>query len=239
MTDLIMALGSIIQRDTDTLRAISQNIANANTAGYRALNSFSAFGMSKVADGAGIASELSSLESHQSLRINAGAFNVTGRKTDIAISGDAWFVVLTPSGEMLTRDGRFRVDASGRLSTETGYPVMAQAGPLTVGAGAFALDTTGRAHDTEGRLLGQLRLQRVADATTLKPAGSGLYRASSPLLAADHYIVRQGVQERSNADLGVEMVKVMALSRHIESVQRALSAYDSMLNSGINQLGKE
>jgi len=34
------------------------------------------------------------------------------------------------------------------------------------------------------------------------------------------------------------MVKMMEVSRHVETMQRALSAYDGMLNSGINQIGK-
>ncbi len=34
------------------------------------------------------------------------------------------------------------------------------------------------------------------------------------------------------------MVKIMELSRHIESLQRAVNAYDNLLDSGINQLGK-
>jgi Domain of unknown function (DUF1078). len=39
--------------------------------------------------------------------------------------------------------------------------------------------------------------------------------------------------------MGTDMVKMMEVSRHVETLQRALSAYDGLLNSGINQLGKD
>lgn len=241
MTDLIMALGRVIQREMDTLKTVSQNVANANTAGYRATRSFSAFQASMPAQGAalaGIASGLSAIESRQAIKSDAGALYFTGRQTDLAISGDAWFVVQTPEGTRLTRDGRFRVDAVGQLVNQAGHPVLGLNGPLVVGNGTFTMDAMGEAR-TDGQVCGQLRLQRVADAASFFPVGNGLYSTNALLLNAQRYVVHQGLQERSNADLGADMVKIMEVSRHIESVQRALSAYDGMLNSGINQLGKE
>ncbi|MEK6788401.1 MAG: flagellar hook-basal body protein [Pseudomonadota bacterium] len=241
MTNLIMALGGVIQREMDTLKSVSQNVANANTTGYRATRSFSVFTASMPAQGtasAGIASRLSGIESHQAINSDAGALHFTGRQTDLAISGNAWFVVQTPEGTRLTRDGRFRTDAAGQLVNQAGYPVLSMNGPLVVGNGTFTMDVTGEVR-ADGQVRGQLKLQRVADVASLSPVGNGLYSANAPLLSAERYVVHQGLEERSNADLAADMVKVMEVSRHIESVQRALSAYDGMLNSGINQLGKE
>jgi flagellar basal-body rod protein FlgF len=49
--------------------------------------------------------------------------------------------------------------------------------------------------------------------------------------------VQQGALEQSNVDPGEEMVRVMALSRHAQSVQRAIQAYDAALQEGINHIG--
>ena len=116
--------------------------------------------------------------------------------------------------------------------------MLGLSGPVVPGAGSFSVDATGEVR-SEGRLRGQLLLQRVADPESLQTAGNGMFSSRAALLKADRYVVHQGFQERSNAALGADMVKIMEVSRHIESVQRALSAYDSLLNSGINQLGKE
>ena len=51
-----------------------------------------------------------------------GVFEQTGNSTDVAIEGDGFFKVQMPSGEFrYTRDGAFRLDATGRLVTTDGY----------------------------------------------------------------------------------------------------------------------
>lgn len=41
MSDLIMQLAGVIQRDIDGLKDVAQNVANANTPGYRSSRAFS------------------------------------------------------------------------------------------------------------------------------------------------------------------------------------------------------
>lgn len=236
MTDLIMQLGGVIQREIDTLKEVSQNVANANTPGYKATRAFSAFTDGLVSQG--VTPGLSAIENQAAIKTDGGVLQLTGRPTDLAVSGDAWFVLQTPQGQLLTRDGRFRVDGAGQLVNQAGYPVLGLNGPLTIGHGVLKVDVTGEVR-TDDQTLGQLKIVRVADAKTITAAGGGLYTTSSPYQVTDRYVVHQGMQERSNADLSTDMVKIMEVSRHIESVQRALTAYDGMLNSGINQLGKE
>lgn len=236
MTDLIMQLGGVIQREMDTLKDVSQNIANANTPGYRATRAFSAFAEAMPSQGE--ISNLSAIHNQAVIKTDGGALQLTGRSTDLAVSGDAWFVLQTPHGQQLTRDGRFRVDAAGQLVNQAGYPLLGLNGPLTIGQGVLKVEVTGDV-SVDGQVLGQLKMVRVADPKTITASGSGLYTTNEPYQLTDRFVIHQGMQERSNADLGTDMVKIMEVSRHIESVQRALSAYDSMLNSGINQLGKE
>lgn len=236
MTDLIMQLGGVIQREMDTLRDVSQNIANANTPGYRATRAFSAF--TETMPSLNVSLGLSSIENRAVIKTDGGALHLTGRATDLAISGDAWFVLQTPQGQQLSRDGRFRVDGAGQLVNQAGYPLLGLSGPLIVGPGVLTVDVTGEV-SVDGQAQGMLKVVRVADSKTIVASGGGLYATTVPLLFTDRYVIHQGMQERSNADLSTDMVKIMEVSRHVESVQRALSAYDGMLNSGINQLGKE
>ncbi len=50
--------------------------------------------------------------------------------------------------------------------------------------------------------------------------------------------VVQGALVGSNVSLESDMTKVIETSRHIEMLQRAMSAYDNMLDTGINKIGK-
>jgi flagellar basal body rod protein FlgG len=72
---------------------------------------------------------------------------------------------------------------------------------------------------------------------SLRALGDGLYAYEGGLHPADGSTLHQGVLEGSNVSLNDEMIRLITLSRHIESVQRAMIAYDQMLNVGINELG--
>lgn len=237
MSDLIMQLAGVIQRDIDSLKDVSQNVANANTPGYRASRTFNV--LIPIAGAPGAAQGLAGIQQQGSIMTRGGALMQTGRTADLALDGDAWFALQTPDGVMLTRDGRFRVDAAGYLVSQAGYPVMGDEGPIHVAGGVMTVDRGGTVLVDE-QMVGRLSLMRVKDPQTLVASGPGLFTTSSPLLVASKdYQVHQGLQERSNAALGDDMVKMMEVSRHVESMQRALSAYDGLLESGINQLGKD
>ena len=55
---------------------------------------------------------------------------------------------------------------------------------------------------------------------------------------AEQAKVVQGALTGSNVKLETDMTKMIEVSRHIEMMQRAMSAYDDVLDIGINQLGK-
>ncbi|MDU9030462.1 flagellar hook-basal body protein [Pseudomonas mediterranea] len=237
MSDLIMQLAGVIQRDIDNLKAVSQNVANANTYGYRAERTFNVMPANSMAGGTGVSSGLDDIQAQTWISADGGALQHTGRATDLALSGDAWFALKTPGGVLLSRDGRFQVDNTGYLVSKAGYPVLADEGPLQVAGGVLKVDASGQV-SVDDRPVGRLSVVRVDNPQQLLAVGDGLYAAGSKLTPAKSFVVHQGLLERSNAAMGTDMVKMMEVSRHVETMQRALSAYDGMLNSGINQIGK-
>ncbi|MCZ4324652.1 flagellar hook-basal body protein [Pseudomonas anguilliseptica] len=236
MSDLIMQLAGVIQRDIDTLNEVSQNVANANTTGYKASRAFSV--LAPVASVSGGPQSLNAIQTQTSISTEGGALQHTGKATDLALAGDAWFALQTPQGAMLTRDGRFSVDNAGYLVSNAGYPVMGEDGPIQVSGGELKVDGAGQVR-IDDQMVGQISVVRVDNPLTLAASGSGIYEPTAGWQPAKDYVLHQGMLERSNAAMGSDMVKIMEVSRHVETMQRALSAYDSMLNSGINQLGKD
>ncbi|NUF13604.1 flagellar basal body rod C-terminal domain-containing protein, partial [Acinetobacter oleivorans] len=78
-----------------------------------------------------------------------------------------------------------------------------------------------------------------AESNDIKAEGNALYSASQVRqIDSNEYQIFQGKLEQSNTMMSQDMVKIMELSRHIESLQRAVNTYDNLLDSGINQLGK-
>lgn len=236
MSDLIMQLAGVIQRDIDNLKEVSQNVANANTPGYRASRGFNILPPTSTA--IGTSQGLEAIESRTSLDLQGGALQQTGTATDLALTGHAWFAVQDVRGTLLTRDGRFHVDSAGYLVNASGLRVLGNGSPLQVDNGVLKIDSRGEVL-IDGQPVARLDLFRVNDPARLTSLGAGLYQYVGRLTPAQDYVVHQGVQERSNVDLGNDMVKIMEISRHVESMQRALSAYDGLLDTGINQLGKD
>lgn len=235
MSDLIMLLAGVIQRDIDSLKAVSQNVANTNTPGYRSERAFNVMSMERGRPG--VPAGLAMVQAQTAINTDGGALQYTGRVTDLALTGDAWFVLMTPRGAALSRDGRFKVDSSGYLVSDDGHQVLGTEGPLRVSAGVLKIDVDAEISVDE-QPVGRLNIVRVGSPQQLQALGRGLYAADSVVGAKD-FALHQGWLERSNAAMGSDMVKMMEVSRHVETMQRALSAYDGMLDRGINQLGKD
>lgn len=236
MSDMLMPLSQVLARDIEQVKVAAQNSANVNTSGYRAMRITQHMVQSPVGDKQNN-SYASLTQGIKSVSTRDGALVATRRPTDLAISGNGWFVVQTPDGMRLTREGHFHLSESGALLNQSGYPVLGESGPIDGLAEDFTVSHTGEIaskNTTTTRLL----VQQTAG-VNLRPEGSGLFVAVQPAQVASDYMVVQGAIERSNVDASAEMVRLMETTRHFESVQRAMSAYEQMLNNGISEIGKE
>jgi flagellar hook protein FlgE len=136
------------------LSVIGNNIANVNTTAFKSGSASYADSFSNIlqsstpAPGTGAGSNTDSIEvgtgvsvSGVSTNFNQGSLSSTGVPSDLAVSGNGFFVVRDPSDgtEYATRAGNFTVDSSGYLVTAQGYRVQGLTGggpgspPTTVG----------------------------------------------------------------------------------------------------------
>jgi flagellar hook protein FlgE len=109
--------------NSNWLSTISQNVANANTTGYKNVETeFSALvdeSPGSPTQVAGVASSTLSLNAMQ------GQVEGTSTATNLAVQGAGYFVVSDASGDtFLTRNGSFVPDASGNLVNSAGYYLM-------------------------------------------------------------------------------------------------------------------
>jgi flagellar hook protein FlgE len=109
--------------DTSWLTNISQNVANANTTGYKdAQTEFAtvidAVGSTSSAGGGVTASV-------RNMNMLQGSVVGTSTATDLAVQGDGYFVVSDSNNDLyLTRNGSFVPDAEGNLVNSAGYYLM-------------------------------------------------------------------------------------------------------------------
>ena len=98
------------------LETIAQNVANGTSAGYRGSEMKFDAVLSKMSD------PLVSFVSSGSgvIKRSSGEHVKTGNPLDVAVRGDGWLSVATPSGQAYTRDGRMRMTSAGDLVSMTG-----------------------------------------------------------------------------------------------------------------------
>lgn len=165
-----------------------------------------------------------------------GPLQQTGQPLDLAIQGPGFFQVRRPDGSLaLTRDGAFRVDSLGRLTTKDGHLVVP---PIRVPRGtspeqlSIAADGTVRVGD--GPALGRIALVTVPAPDGLRPLGGNLFAATDAsgavtAVAAGASEIRQGALEGSNVDVADAMVDLIDAQRSFQLASKAIQVQDQMM----------
>lgn len=224
MTDTIQSISRSLSADISTLNTISHNIANINTPGFRAERTVPSFQSQVEAGTTTVAYDFAD-----------GALANTSNAFDLALRSKGFFTIERKGETLLSRAGNFRLDAENRLVTAQGDKVMTEAGEIILTEPSVRIDTKGQLW-AKDRLLGQLKIIDVADATQLQPM-DGAFRYTGELTQWKG-AVQQGAIEHANVDAADESIRLMELTRHVESLQRAISIYDKAMETGINRIGE-
>ena len=240
MSTIVAATETGMRDDAERLRIIGNNLANVGTVGFkRQLAVSSSFDQQMIQSAAGTrpgdrAGSL--LTSYTDL--SAGTLTHTGNPLDLAVEGNAYFVIDTGLQEAYTRQGTFRLDADGQLVTSNGEKVVMTEGDVRLTSPAPSIDAQGNIRDN-GAVVGQLKLVTVNNPQSLLETGNGVYTATDSTVAApaDAARVRQGYTEAANVVTMNEMIKMIETVRHFEASQKMLQGYDAMLDRAITDLG--
>ncbi|WP_332674078.1 flagellar basal-body rod protein FlgF [Aromatoleum sp.] len=214
--------------------AVSHNLANANSTGFRAeLHKLRAVPV----QGEGLATRAFVVDASVATNFDAGPLQQTGRALDVAVEGRGWLAVQLPDGsEGYTRDGSFELSANGVLQTRNGLPVLGDGGPITIPPDHEVLigkDGTISAMLAGGEQkvvnnLGRLKLVNPPEETLVR-GDDGLFRlrggGEAPVDEAVQ--VAGGHVEGSNVDVVDQMVQMIALARQFEMQTRMLQSAEA------------
>ncbi len=240
MADGASIAAASMSSDIQRINIISQNLANALTPAYKRMlpvsSGFDTFmtpaGMHEVQGNSG------GLGTIRDFR--AAPLRHTGNPLDLAIEGDAFFVLQDAAGATTyTRQGSLALDAGGRLVAPGGAAVMGINSDIRLESGQASIDRAGRVVEKD-TVVGQIKLVRFDDARKLEAAGVGVYRQGSALLepAGETAALRQGHVEASNVVPADEMVRMIETMRHFEGGQKVIQWYDDMLEQALSRLGQ-
>lgn len=239
---------------------IANNLANANTTGYKMrrtqfqdllyqnmIQPGTSAGQQTVVP-SGLQVGLGARPVANEIIFTQGSFSQTDNPLDIVIQGRGFFQVRMPSGETaFTRDGSFQLDKDGNLVTSSGNPMEPQ---ITIPAAAQAIKIAGDGTvsytlpgQTSTQLAGQIQLANFQNPAGLNGIGNNLYLATDasgePTVANPGGqeglgTLLQGYQEQSNVSVVQEFINLIAAQRSYEANSKVVKAADEMYQQANN-----
>jgi flagellar basal-body rod protein FlgG len=265
------------QRKVET---IANNVANANTVGFKKDQLVFKEHLTALTKGAddihiprkefspadfyhtqGAENAMVSVDGSYTIH-EQGQFIPTSNPLDIALKGDGFLEVLTPTGVRFTRKGNLSMNREGELVTDQGHKVLSHLNmtnsSLREPASASSVPTAeerviklpanakitisldGEVLSREGAVA-KLSIVEFSDKHALKKEGNSLFITpdENNINRTDiKTTVNQGFLEGSNVNAIEEMSELIKAHRHFESIQKAINAYDSISGKAANDIGK-
>ena len=230
----------VLRRKMDV---IATNLANINTAGYKADNLMFKEHLMPVARMNEFQSSDRKLSYVEDDRIAhqfaPGAVIDTGNPVNAAINDDkSFFVIQGPGGERYTRNGEFDINSQGQLVTSDGFPVVGQDGPIV-----FTTEDTNITISRDGVItsdrgdVGRFRVVTFNDLQALKKEGYSMFVGENPIPVETPTILG-GRVERSNVKGVVEISRMIEVTRSYTSLAKAMSQVSELRSNAIDTLGK-
>lgn len=163
----------------------------------------------------------------------------TNNSTDVMIEGDGMLAVNTKDGIRYTRSGAMTLSPEGVLTTNTGEPILGEKGNIVLKGEKFEINARGEIYQNK-QLIDRLQLYTFDDSMQLERSGMNLWHYNGPddgrELMKDPQ-VRQGFLEGSNVNAIKNLTSMIIAHRSYEAYQKAVSNYDKMMEISNNQLG--
>jgi flagellar basal-body rod protein FlgF len=172
-----------------------------------------------------------------------GNLRRTDGNLDLAIDGKGFFKVTTKAGERFTRDGHFRTDDTGRVTTQSGAVLADEGGgEITIDptkSGEITISPDGVVSQGSERI-GKVGVFSFGSLSALEKTGDNLYQNASnqPAVAAPDANIRQGMLESSNVNPIVQITRMIEVNRAYESVTQMMSAQSDLSRNSVARLGR-
>jgi flagellar basal-body rod protein FlgG len=239
---------------------IANNLANANTAGFKArraqfqdllyqsvVQPGAAAGQQTVVP-TGLQLGLGTRPSSNEVIFSQGEFSQTNNPLDMVIQGKGFFQVRRPNGELAyTRAGNFHVDRDGNIVTADGnalepqITIPADAQQITIAQdGTVSYAQTGQ---TATQQAGQIQLANFHNPAGLNSIGGSLFTPTDASGDATVGVpggqegmgtVLQGYSENSNVSVVEEFINLIVAQRGYEANSKVVQAADQMYQQANN-----
>ncbi|MBI5699506.1 flagellar hook basal-body protein [Candidatus Saganbacteria bacterium] len=242
MTDPILKIGQAgLETTEEKVKALTNRMVNAETPGFKGSEVVvRSFPLELAAAEKRLQPEKPQVDGTQ-INFTRGSLIRTGNPTDLALGADGFFTVLCPWGEGYTRDGRFEVDAQGRVVTVAGkFPLLGQNGPIVVTPGSeISISSQGEVK-TDQSVSDRIRIVNFQNQQELEQVNGSIFKTSAAQAAivdVESPRLVQGYVEASNSNVVDETMNLILLNRIFTLDTKIVSTRDAMLSRAI-EMGK-
>lgn len=228
------------------MEVLANNLANINSTGYKRDRVFVRMLQESSASRPDSRTDMSGVQVERGIDFSNGPLQQTGNPFDLALEGRGFFVVETPQGIRLTRNGNFKLGTDGTLVSAEGHAVLGNGGRITI-PHVDKLEqrtiTISRAGEVlNGKEpLGTLRIVDPEQEAMLRKDRDALFLVQEGGrirdLPSDQVSIQQGFLEGSNVDGIEEMIAMIELHRAFETDQRMIQSQDATLDRSL-EIGK-
>jgi len=236
----LIALSRLIAQE-NAMDVRANNIANANTPGFRA--SRMVFSDYLARQNGGTAPPGGQVISYTQDRATyrdqtIGQISQTGNPLDLALSTNGYFTVQTANGVRLTRAGHFQLGADGTITDQDGNALLdVNNHPLQLSAADTNPTITGDGNiSSAGGTIGQIGVVTPNDPTQLQTEGNNLLVASGGTTPVATPKVIQGAIEQSNVEPIGETTSMMNELREFQFVSQFVEAENTREQDAIAKL---
>lgn len=216
------------------MQIVANNIANMATTGFRSEGLIFSEYVKAVDRGASLSMGQANI---RNTSFDQGALTQTRGAFDLAIEGDAFFLIETPAGERLTRSGAFVPGAAGELLTADGYRVLdAGAAPVFIPPGVDVAISGDGTISADGNPLGQVGIVRPIDPGAMVREDGVMFVAESGFEPAEGARVLQGFVENSNVNAIGQIARMIEVQRAYELGQSFLESEDERVRNALKTL---
>ena len=223
-----------LEKSYKNISVVANNLANLNTNGYKKDETFF-----------NILDDLQSPKMEEYTDFEQGEILPTSNPLDLALNGNAFFVLEKDGQFYYTKNGKFTIDNDGYLINQDGFKVMGQNGEISLSQ--TKLDDNQQIKISEdgeiqvGNMdIDQLLIAKIGNKNALQKVSS-----SNFVLEGDGYLtpeeneysVSQGYLESSNVNAIEEMENMILTNKNFESAQKVVHYFDTSLDKA-NEIGR-
>ncbi|MCS7214554.1 MAG: flagellar basal-body rod protein FlgF [Thermodesulfovibrio sp.] len=220
------------------LSAISNNLANINTTGYKRQSFASQLypilsGRPPQPNAIYQNARAQTYFGSQYIDKSQGNLRYTQNPLDLAIQGEGFFAVMQGNNVLYTREGSFTKDKENYLVTQTGLKVLDENNnPILLEGTKVEVAKDGTVI-VDGNAVGRIKLVNL---NNLRHVGHSLYDGVET--DAETGQILQGWIESSNVNPISEMVQMIQAIRNFDFIQRATRNFDELAQRAVSEIAR-